>query len=188
MKEKSETSVLTGGWQKLSSEEVYENPWIKVTHEKVLTPNNTPGIYGRVHFKNRAVGVIPIDDQGNTWLVKQSRYTLDCYTLEIPEGGAAEHEALLDAAKRELEEECGIIAHKWKLLRSLHQSNSVTDEEGFIFIAEELEFGKQALEDSEDIELIKLPLKQAVQLVLENKITDSLSVAGLLHLSIERKL
>lgn len=175
---------LVGGWQQVSCREVYDNPWIRVTHEKVITPGRTEGIYGRVHFKNRAVGIIPLDDDGNTWLVRQSRYVLNEYTWEIPEGGAPEGEDLLTAAKRELEEETGICARAWETLRGLHQSNSVCDEYGEIFVARDLFEGKQALEATEDIEIKKLPLDEAVKMVLTGEITDSLSVAGLLHLAL----
>ncbi len=176
-----------GGWQQLSVKDVYENPWIKVSHEEVLTPAGTAGIYGVVHFKNRAVGVIPIDEQGNTWLVKQSRYTLDCFTWEIPEGGAPYGEDMLEAAKRELEEETGLQAENWQELMTLHQSNSVSDEVAKIFVARELTLGVQQLEDTEDIELEKMPLQKAVQMVLNGDITDALSVAGLLRLALDEK-
>lgn len=185
---KDEEQILAGGWQQLASEEVYDNPWIRVTHEQVITPGHTKGIYGRVHFKNHAVGMIPLDEFGNTWLVKQSRYTLNTFTWEIPEGGAGEGENILLAAKRELEEECGLCAKKWRHLRTIHQSNSVTDEVGDIFVAEDLYVGKQALEVTEDIEVLKLPLSEAVNMVLNNEITDSLSVAGLLQVALERSM
>src|SRR5690606_27945083 len=111
----------------------------------VITPGGTEGIYGVVHFKGRAVGVIPIDDEGNTWLVRQSRYTLEMYTWEIPEGGAPEGEDLVIAAQRELEEEAGLKARKWRELLTIHQSNSVSDEVGTVFVAEDLYPGQQSL-------------------------------------------
>jgi len=166
-------------WITLSSKVVYENNWIRVNHEDVITPKGTEGIYGVVHFKSHAVGIIPIDDDGNTWLVKQTRYTLKQPSWEIPEGGSPEGEDILETAKRELEEECGLEAATWEKLITIHTSNSVTDEAGTVFIARDLSPGHQSLEDTEDIEVKKLPLIDAIQMVLDGEITDSLSVAGL---------
>lgn len=172
-----------GGWKRISQDVVYENPWIKVTHEEVLTPKNTPGIYGVVHFKNQAVGVVPIDNEGNTWLVKQSRYTLDMETWEIPEGGSPLSENPLTTAQRELEEETGLLANQWQEVMTLHHSNSVTDEVGFVFLAKDLRQGEQCLEHSEDIEVKKLPFGEALEMVYRGEITDAMSVAALLRVA-----
>ncbi|MCW8196442.1 NUDIX hydrolase [Proteobacteria bacterium 005FR1] len=176
----------SSGWRRVSKEDVYENPWIRVSHEKVITPGGTDGIYGVVHFKNHAVGVIPVDAEGNTWLVRQSRYTLDSQTWEIPEGGAPLGSNLLASAKRELEEETGLRARNWRHLLTMHLSNSVTDEEATVFAATDLYPGEQQLEASEDIVLRKLPLEQAINMALSGEITDALSVAGLLRLAAEQ--
>lgn len=173
-----------GGWVQLNENVAYENPWIKVTHEEVRRPNGSEGIYGVVHFKNKAVGIIPVDDEGNTWLVRQSRYALDCFTWEIPEGGAPEGETVLETAKRELQEEVGLCAKQWDELMTLHTSNSVTDEEGIIFIARELASVEQSFDETEDIEVAKVPLSDVLARVLNNEITDSLTVCGILKLSI----
>ncbi len=172
-----------GGWQRLSQKNVYENDWIRVTHEEVKRPNNTEGIYGVVHFKNQAVGVIPIDDEGNTWLVRQSRYALNQFTWEIPEGGSPDGEDPLESAKRELKEEVGIEAREWESLMTLHTSNSVTDEVGFIFVARDLILGEQLLDETEDIEVKKIPLREAIDMVYKGVITDALSICGLLKLA-----
>lgn len=172
--------IQIGPWQRLTSECRYENPWIQVFHEDVITPGNTPGIYGRVHFRGTAIGIIPVDDQGNTWLVGQYRYTLDEYSWEIPMGGCPAGEEPLVAARRELAEETGLRASEWKQIQKLHTSNSITDECGLVFLAQGLEQGEMALEPSEDITVKKLPLEQAVQWVMDGKITDAISVAGLL--------
>lgn len=174
----------TGGWKTKSSAVVYENPWIKICHEEVVTPKGTDGIYGVVHFKNTAIGVVPIDHQGNTWLVKQSRYTLNQYTWEIPEGGCPQGESPLAAAQRELEEEVGLKANSWQQLMTMHLSNSVTDEFCVVFVAQDLLPGRQQLEATEDIEYQKLPLREAVEMVKRGEITDGISVAALLRVAL----
>lgn len=174
-----------GGWKTKTATPVYENPWIKVSHHEVLTPKGTEGIYGVVHFKNTAIGVIPIDNDGNTWLVQQSRYTLNQYTWEIPEGGCPQGESPLAAAERELEEEVGLRADRWEELMRLHLSNSVTDELCVVFIARDLSFGQQALEATEDIVVKKLPLMDAIDMVKRGEITDGISVAALLRVALD---
>jgi len=170
-------------WQTLSSKEIYENPWIKVEEDQVINPGGGKGIYGKVHFKNIAIGIIPIDEHGNTWLVGQHRYPLDVYSWEIPEGGCPEGEDKLDGAKRELKEETGLSAQKWEEILTMHLSNSVSDEVGFVYLATELTQGATAFEESEDLAIKKLTVTEAIQMVMESKITDSLSVAGLLKIA-----
>lgn len=177
----------TGGWKTKTSKVVYENPWIKVSHEEVVTPKNTDGIYGVVHFKNMAIGIVPIDEQSNTWLVRQSRYTLNTYTWEIPEGGCPEGENPLNAAQRELEEEVGLLATDWKELMQMHLSNSVTDEHCIIYVARGLSAGTQQLEATEDITYQKIPLQTAIQMVKRGEITDAISVAALLRVALDIK-
>jgi 8-oxo-dGTP pyrophosphatase MutT (NUDIX family) len=167
-------------WQTLSSRTVYENPWISVRHEEVINPGGGAGIYGVVHMRNTATGVVPIDAEGYTYLVGQYRYTLNEYSWEIPEGGSPEGTDPLESAKRELREETGFSAAKWTFLSRIHTSNSVTDEVGFIYLAEELTAGDTAPEETEDLKVWRLPLKEAVQLVMDDRITDSISIAGLL--------
>lgn len=179
---------LVGGWKKLTSKLVYENPWIQIFHEDVITPKNTQGIYGRVHFRGQAVGVIPLDEYDNTWIVKQSRYTLNQFTWEIPEGGAATDEDPLDCARRELKEETGLSAEHWRPILTLHTSNSVTDEKATVFLATGLTHGSQALESTEDIEVKKISLRDAIQMVERGEITDAISVAALLLIGREKGL
>jgi len=167
-------------WQKLSGKLIYENPWIRVEEDQVINPTGGRGIYGKVHFKNKAIGIIPLDEHQNTWLVGQYRYALDEYSWEIPMGGGPIAQDILVSAQRELKEETGLTAQRWTRMLRIHTSNSVTDEEGFIFLAQELTEGKPAFDETEDLVLKKLPFTEALEMVLQGKITDSLSIAGIL--------
>jgi ADP-ribose pyrophosphatase len=170
-------------WTKLSEEIKYDNQWIHVEEHKVLNPSGKPGIYGKVHFKNMAIGVIPIDDEGNTWIVGQWRYPLDAYSWEIIEGGCPEGSDPIESAKRELLEEGGIIAGEWELLAKAHTSNSVTDEVALIYIARKLTFTEATPEETEQLQLKKIPVKELIQMAMEGKITDSLSLIGIYKLA-----
>lgn len=167
-------------WQKISSKKIYENPWLILEEHDVVNPAGGKGIYGKVSFKNKALGIIPIDSEGNTWLVGQYRYTLDKYSWEIPMGGGPLGEDILLSAKRELREETGLTALKWTQVMRIHTSNSVTDEEGFVFLAEELEQGETAFEETEDLKILKLSFAEAVEWAMDGRITDAISIAGLL--------
>lgn len=175
---------MSNPWKTLSSRQVYDNKWICVEEHQVINPAGGPGIYGKVLFKNKAIGIVPLDEFGNTWLVGQYRYTINEYMWEIPEGGCPKDTPPLDSAKRELKEETGITASKWQQLMRFHTSNSVTDEEGFIFLAEGLSFGESELEETEaDLIVKKLPFKQVLEMVMNGEITDSMSVAGILKVA-----
>lgn len=175
---------MSNPWKTLSTKQVYDNKWIRVEEHHVTNPAGGPGIYGKVLFKNKAIGIVPLDEDGNTWLVGQHRYTLSEYTWEIPEGGCPVGTLPLDSAKRELKEETGITATRWEQIMRFHTSNSVTDEEGFIFLAEGLTFGENELEETEaDLVVKKLPFAQALAMVMTGEITDSMSVAGILKVA-----
>ncbi|MCS6823787.1 MAG: NUDIX hydrolase [Cytophagaceae bacterium] len=167
-------------WSTLSIREIYENPWIRITEADIINPKGGKGIYGVVHFKNKAIGVVPVDENGYTYLVGQYRYTLNEYSWEIPEGGGPMHEDPIHTAARELKEETGLTAQKYELICRIHTSNSVTDEEGFIFLATGLSRGESQPEETEELQIKKILLAEAVQMVMNNEITDSLSIAGLL--------
>jgi 8-oxo-dGTP pyrophosphatase MutT (NUDIX family) len=176
-------------WTTLSGASKYDNRWINVTEYQVLNPSGGNGIYGKVHFKNNAIGIIALDEHDNTWLVGQFRYTLSEWSWEIPEGGGPFHEEPLTSAQRELKEETGLTAKRWTQIARIHLSNSVSDEEGFIFLAEDLTPGESELEETEaDLKVWKLPLIDAIAMADRGEITDSLSVIALQALARIRKI
>ena len=180
--DKEKLPTTTNPWKQQSSKLVFENPWLTLHEDEVINPGGGISHYGKISFKNIAIGIIPLDEDNNTWLVGQYRYGPDCYSWEIPMGGGALDIDPLESAKRELKEETGLIAKNWQELMKLHTSNSVTDERGIVYIARDLSQGETAFEETEELLIKKLPLDEAVERVLSGEITDSVSVAGLLKL------
>lgn len=171
-------------WTILSSEEIYDNKWIQLTEYDVLNPAGGKGIYGKVHFKNVAIGIVPLDDDMNTYLVGQYRFTLNQYSWEIPEGGGPLQEQPLDAAKRELLEETGLKAAHWQQVLEMHLSNSVSDEYSISFIARGLQQFAPMPEETEQLVVKKIKFDEAYQMVKDGLITDSVSVAAIMKVKL----
>lgn len=172
-------------WRTQSSKLIYDNPWLSLHEDKVINPGGGVSQYGKLNFKNLAIGIIPLDENNNTWLVGQYRYVPDCYSWEIPMGGGSLAIPALESAKRELKEETGLIANDWQQLMKLHTSNSVTDERGLVYVARDLTQGEAEFEETEELLIQKMPLHEAVERVLSGEITDAISIAGLLKLKLQ---
>lgn len=174
------------GWQKHTSKIIYENPWMVVREDEVTNPGGGKNLYGHVQFKNVAVAVLPLDQDGCTRLVGQARYTLNQYSWELPMGGAPLDEDPLAAARRELREETGLTASSWREILRLHLSNSITDELGIVYVATGLSQGESAPEETEDLEVRVVPLDEAIEMARKGQITDALSAAALFRIALEQ--
>jgi 8-oxo-dGTP pyrophosphatase MutT (NUDIX family) len=162
---------------------MYDNPWIRVTESRVTHPSGDPGIYGVVDMKHIATGVVVLDGD-HTWLVGQWRYPLGQYSWEIPQGGAPHGEDAQTAAQRELREETGLEAAQWSHLGTVHLSNSVTNERGELYLAQDIRrAGRPEPEASEDLQAKRVPFQQALSMVDKGEITDAMTVLGLLRVA-----
>jgi 8-oxo-dGTP pyrophosphatase MutT (NUDIX family) len=171
-------------WQTKSSKKIYENPWISLIEHQVINPSGGKGIYGEVTFKNYAIGIIAIDEDDLIYLVGQYRYPLKKYSWELPEGGGPLDQEPLDSAKRELLEETGLVAQHWEEVLRMHLSNSVSNELGILYLAKDFEQFEAQPEETEQLEVKKIPFEEAYQMVIKGEITDSLTVAGILRVKL----
>lgn len=159
-----------GPWTIKKSKIVYKNPWLTVREDAVLRPNGTPGIFGVVDMVP-GVSVLPIDDKGNVYLTKEFRYAVESDSVEVVSGGIDEGETPLQAAKRELKEELGIVAKKWTKLGVMNPFTSIVHSPATLFIAQDIRFTETLKEETEIITVCKMSLAEAVELVMKSKIT-----------------
>jgi len=178
-------------WRSHAARLAYDNPWISVTEHDAEAPTGHRAPYGVVGFKNLAIAVLPLHEDGSVTLVGQHRFPHRDYSWEIPEGGAPLGEDPLDGAKRELREEAGLEAADWRQVMRMQMSNSVTDEIAFGFIATGLTEAPAAPDETESFQVRKVPFRQALDLALSGAVADMLSVAMLLrahHMAVEGEL
>jgi len=180
------TDARVGPWTRHERRVGYQNPWITVWHDDVTRPDGLPGIYGVVHFENRAVGVVAIDERDRVVLVGQHRYAFDELSWEIPEGGSPRGEEPLEGARRELLEETGLTAATWREIGRWQLSNSVTDEAAVAYLATGLQQGEARPEGSEQLEVRWLPFDEVERMVRSGDITDALTVLPIQTLALER--
>ena len=172
-------------WTTVASREIYRNPWIRVREDSVVCPDGRPGLYGVVETKV-ATGVAALDEHGNILLIGQYRYPMHEYSWEIVEGAAEPGEDPLTGAKRELEEEGGLLASDWRPLGAeVHPSNCFSSERALLFEARGLSRVAPHPDANEVLQRKWMPLAEAVSLVEASGIKDALSIIAILRLARE---
>jgi len=169
-------------WTTLSSRVVYTNPWITVREDQVIRPDGQPGIYGCVETR-LATGVVALTPSREVYLVGQYRYTMGEYSWEIVEGGSDPGEDALTAVKRELREEAGLVAARWRPLGGeIHLTNCHSNERAWLYLATELTEVPPDPEGTEELKVKTVPLEEALRMVDDGRIRDAMSILGLLRL------
>ncbi len=171
-------------WTIIDATTIYDNNWVSLIHHNVLNPAGGKGIYGKVHFKNKAIGVVAVDAEMNTYMVGQYRFPINQYSWEIPEGGCPIELDSLETAKRELLEETGLKADNWLRLGDAYLSNSVSDEYAEYFLATGLSQHAAEPEETEQLVVKKMPLKEVFAMVNDGRIKDALSILPLVKLEL----
>jgi len=169
-------------WRRANERTVWENPWLAVREYDATAPTGKPATYGLAHFRNLAIAVLPLHEDGTVTLVGQNRFAFADYSWEIPEGGGALDVDPLDSAKRELREETGLEAAEWRQILDVQLSNSLTDERGVGFLATGLTQSRTEPDETEDIAVARVRFGEALEAANAGFIKDCLTVAMLLRL------
>ena len=180
------SSIESNPWERVSRRVAYENPWIEILHDDVVRPDGKPGIYGVVHFRHLAIGVVPLDASDRVLLVGQFRYTMNHYSWEIPEGGGDFDEFPEAAARRELAEETGYVGGEWRELCRAELSNSVSDEVTILFAASGLEAGPASPEGTEQLQLRWVAFDEVMTMIARGEIADAMTILAMQQLALER--
>lgn len=176
-------------WKTIELTTTYQNNWIRVVEDKFQRPDGTTGLYGVVKTKG-GVGVVVSDAVNRIVFVAQYRYPAGVHSLEIPKGAFDQFdgaETALDAARRELREETGIVAAEWLELATVHTLLGYSDDMVHLFAARNVSEGTSSLDDDERIEVVRLTFEEALRAIgaevvvrgVGYRITDATSIAAL---------
>ncbi len=163
----------------LWSKQIFEGKVIRVCHDEVLLENGEKA-KREVVYHNGGVCILPLTDSGEILFVKQFRYPYKQEVLELPAGKLEKGEEPFESAKRELLEETGTVAQKYTPLGILYPSPGYCGEIIHMFLAENLIFGEQHLDSDEFLDIVKIPMNEAVEMVMEGKIPDAKTQTALL--------
>lgn len=164
----------------VKSEKIYDGRIIKVSVDTVITPGGREATRELIHHPG-GVGVVAIDEEGMIYLVEQYRIPYDEMLLEIPAGKLDPGETdTQKAAERELREETGLRADTMEFMGNFYPSVGFLDEDLRLYLAKGLSMGETDPDEDEYINLVRIPFKEAVEMVMDNRIKDGKTIAAIL--------
>jgi len=173
--------------KQISSTLVYDGPALSIRVDKVRKPSGVITTRDVVEHSD-CIAVVPVDYQGNVLLVKQYRYPVDATLLEIPAGGIETGEDAVDSVRRELQEEIGFLPGKIEKLGGFYSAPGYGTEYLYVYVARDLKPSRLVAEDTDEIEVVSVPLADIPELVYSGRICDAKSIAGLLTYMAREKL
>jgi ADP-ribose pyrophosphatase len=180
------TSRRHGPWTILKRNDVYRDPWIELVQDEVIRPDGAAGSHCIVRLKP-GVSVLPVDDDGMTYLTEEFHYAVGRVTVEAVSGGIDGSEDAERTARRELEEELGITAREWIDLGMCDPFTSVVTSPTRLFLARGLGFGATSQEGTERIHCLTVPFEEAFQMVLDGRITHAPTCVVILKVRLRRE-
>jgi 8-oxo-dGTP pyrophosphatase MutT (NUDIX family) len=170
------------GWTRVGAPTpLHDNPWFALDHWRAVAPTGRPADYYLQSYKNLAVGMLPLHEDGTVTLVGQWRFPFSAYSWEIPEGGAPHHEPPLEGARRELREEAGLEAAEWRRILTLQLSNSTSDEVCLGYLATGLTPAPAEPDETEALAVARVPFGEVLKAVVTGRIQDAITVAMVLR-------
>lgn len=171
-------------WKKIKSKIVFRNPYLTVREDVVRQPDGKRGIYAYTDHGGGA-GSVVVDAKMNVYLLEEYKYPVHAFGLHLPSGGIDPGETALHAAKRELKEEIGFSARIWKSLGAVATSDGMSSEIGHLFLAQDIKTARIPSPPLEPIRIVRIPLRKAVNMVIDGRINCSYAVTGIVRAAVK---
>ena len=162
----------------LRTETLVSNKWHRYCRDEFRQRDGSVGEYFHIDMTG-ACGTIPVFEDGTTILLETYRYLLNETLWEFPIGGMVPGDNPLDVAKRELQEEAGLLANEWQLLGRFAPYKGASNEIDYFYLAKDLTWTEQSLEPSEEITVHRMPFAEARRRLMDQPLIDGQSVVGL---------
>lgn len=179
--------VNTNPYQVISSKIVYENPWMTVKEDAVVRPDGKPGIFGSVYIGSGA-SVLALDAELNCYLVREWKYPLDAYSLEVISGGRDGKESFEECARRELHEEAGLRSERLIDLGMMESITTMVSAPVRLYLALESTPAAGTLEAGEFLEVVRMPFAEVLEMAMTGRLQHAATLITILRAAIYLKM